>query len=66
MIDSINTGSPLGEDFYSFQKEEKETRKKNNSKLKEANKKNTESKDLDVDADDTVDYFKNTGAEPDK
>ena len=66
MSNSIDTDSPLGEDFYSFQKENKETSKKNNSKLKVANKKNNKLKDTEIDPDTSVDYFENTGSEPDE
>ena len=66
MSDSINTSSPLGEDFYSFQKEDEETSSEINSELKIANKKNTKRKAKDIDPDDSVKYFKSTGTEPDK
>jgi len=66
MSNSIDADSPLGEDFYSFQKENIETGKKPNSKLKVANKKNSKSKETDIDTDNSVDYFKNTDVEPDK
>ena len=66
MSNSIDTGSPLGEDFYSFQKDDKETSKKNNSKLKVANKKNSKNKNTDNETNNSVDYFINTGTEPDK
>jgi len=66
MSDSINTDSPLGEDFYSFQKEDEETDLETDSELKVANKKNVKRKNKEFDIDDSVNYFENTGSEPDK
>ena len=66
MSDSINTDSPLGEDFYSFQKEDEETDLETDSELKVTNKKNVKRKNKEFDIDDSVNYFENTGSEPDK
>jgi len=66
MSDSINTNSPLGEDFYSFLKEDEEINYETNSELKVANKKNNKRKNKKIDVDDSVNYFESTGSEPDK
>ena len=65
MSDSINTNSPLGEDFYSFLKEDEEINYETNSELKVANKKNNKRKNKKIDVDDSVNYFENTGSVPD-
>ena len=65
MSDSIDTGSPLGEDFYSFEKEDEVTDSEINSQPKVSDKKNTNKKDKDIDTEGTVKYFKSTNTEPD-